>query len=99
VLLVPPLKPIRRRDRKGTRNEQWGSAVKLDPAQYTCPEHHTDLTGQVLDALDVEGPPLVYERPLPGRPARPRPFEVPVTCPGASGGSPHELTCTGTYTK
>jgi hypothetical protein len=61
--------------------------VKLDPAKYTCPDHHTDLTSQVLDALDEEGPPVAYRRrPLLGRTAGLRRFEV-------------LLTCTGTYTR
>ena len=46
--------------------------MKLDPADYTCPDHHTDLTGQVLDALDEDGPPVAYPRlPLLGRKAGP----------------------------
>jgi len=74
--------------------------VKLDPADYTCPDHHTDLTGQVLDALDEDGTPVAYPRPsLLGRKAGPRPFEVQVTCPGGTSGGPHPLTCAGTWTR
>ena len=59
--------------------------VNLEPADYTCPDHNTDLTGQVLDALDEDGPPVAYQRlPLLGRKAGPQPFEVQVTCPGGT---------------
>jgi hypothetical protein len=73
--------------------------MKLDPDDYTCPDHQTDLTSQVLDALDDDGPPVAYRRPgfLGGRKPGPRPFEVRVTCPG--GGQPHQLTCAGTWTR
>ncbi len=74
--------------------------MKLNPADYTCPDHHADLTGQVLDALDEDGPPVAYQRrPLLGRKAGPRPFEVMVTCPGDASGGPHPLTCAGTWTR
>lgn len=73
--------------------------MTLDPGNYTCPDHHTDLTGQVRDALDQDGPPVAYRRGLlPGTKAGPRPFEVIVTCPGA-GGQPHQLTCAGTWAR
>lgn len=75
--------------------------MKLDPDHYTCPDHHTDLTAQVLDALDEgDGPPVAYpRRHLLGRPAGPHPFEVIVTCPGPAGGSPHQLVRAGTWTR
>ena len=62
----------------------------LNPGRYECPDHHTDLTGQVEEALDEQGPPTAYRRD--------RPFQVIVTCPGASGSEAHPLTCTGTFT-
>ena len=75
--------------------------MKLEPAEYTCPDHHTDLTGQVLDALDEEdGPPVAY-RGGPcwaGRPGRGR-SRCMVTCPGGASGGPHPLTCAGTWTR
>jgi hypothetical protein len=73
--------------------------MKLDPATYTCPDHHVDLTGQVKDALDEDDrPPVAYPgRRLPGRAPGPRPFEVLVTCPG--GVEPHQLACTGTWAR
>lgn len=75
-------------------------AVKLNPDNYTCPDHHTDLTRQVLDTLEEDWPPVAYgRRLLPARKAGPRPFEVIVTCPGAAGGGLHELTCAGTWTR
>lgn len=71
----------------------------LDPIKYTCPDHDTDLTSQVQDALDPERPPVAYNRwRLLGRAAGSQPFEVPVICPGDAGAGPHQLTCTGTYT-
>jgi hypothetical protein len=77
--------------------------MKLDPAEYSCPDHHIDLTGQVTDALDEEDdrPPVAYPIwPLKGKPAGPRPFEVLVTCPGAPGRpQPHQLACTGTWAR
>ncbi len=72
--------------------------LKLDPVKYICPDHHIDLTGQVRDALDEDDrPPVAY-------PVRHRlsagPFEVLVTCPGPAGGAqPHQLACTGTWTR
>ena len=69
--------------------------MKLDPAKYTCPEHGLDLTSQVEEVLEEDGPPLAYLG-LPGRAARPRPFEVIVTCPGT--GQSHQLTAKGTRT-
>jgi len=67
----------------------------LDPARYECPDHHADLTGLVEDALEDQGPPVAYRRPLSGRQGTAaRAFQVIITCPG--GGTPHSLTCTGT---
>jgi hypothetical protein len=65
--------------------------MTLDPDRYECPDHHTDLTGQVEQALDELGPPVAYR---PG----PRQFQVIVTCPGTSATGTHQLTCTGTHT-
>jgi hypothetical protein len=76
--------------------------MKLDPAEYACPDHHADLTSQVRDALDEDdGTPLAYRRGLlPGKKSGPRPFQVIVTCPGpAGGGQPHELACAGTWAR
>ena len=77
------------------------NAMTLDPATYTCPDHQTDLTALIKEALEDDGPPVAYPRPqLPGRAGpRPRPFEVTVTCPGTPGGGPHELVCAGTRTR
>lgn len=73
--------------------------MRLDPDNYPCPNHHTDLTQQVLDALDEDGPPVAYRRPgfLGGRKPGPRPFEVLVTCPG--DGQPHKQKCAGSFTR
>jgi hypothetical protein len=68
--------------------------MTLNPDRYECPEHHTDLTGLVEQAVDELGPAVAYRR-APG----PKPFQVIVTCPGASGAGPHPLTCTGTQTR
>ncbi len=61
--------------------------MTLDPERYECPEHHTDLTGLVEEAVEFLGPPVAFR---PG----PRPFQVIVTCPGGDTGA-HSLTCTG----
>jgi hypothetical protein len=67
--------------------------MTLDPGNYECPTHHTDLTGLVEEALD-NSLHVAYRRPLLGRkPAGP--FQVIVTCPGTGGARPHPLTCTG----
>src|SRR5689334_13833807 len=63
--------------------------MTLDPDTYECPDHHTDLTSLVEEALELQGPPLAYQRP-PG----PRQFQVIVTCPGDGTGA-HSLTCAG----
>ena len=69
----------------------------LDPESYTCPDHHTDLTALVEEALEDEGADVAYKRTLRlGRPARPRPFQVTVTCPATAGSEPHPLVCAGT---
>ena len=76
--------------------------MKLDPADYTCPDHHADLTSQVRDALEEDGgPPVAYRRGLlPGKKSGPRPFQVIVTCPGPAGSSqPYQLACAGTWTR
>ena len=62
----------------------------LNPDRYECPEHHTDLTGLVQEAVGELGPPVAYR---PG----PRPFQVIVTCPGTGSTGAHPLTCTGTH--
>jgi hypothetical protein len=64
--------------------------MTLDPDRYECPEHHTDLTGLVEEALEFQGPPVAYR---PG----PRRFQVIVTCHSGDTGT-HSLTCTGTQT-
>jgi hypothetical protein len=67
--------------------------MTLNPGRYECPDHQTDLTGLVEEALEDQGPPVAYRRL--GRQAPPvRSFQVIVTCPG--GGTPHSLTCIGT---
>ena len=71
----------------------------LDPDTYVCPEHQADLTAQVQEALEDDGPPLAYWRlTLPGRGGSgPRRFRVIVTCPGTAGSAEHQLACTGTW--
>lgn len=71
--------------------------MTLDPSSYECAEHHTDLTGLVEEALEDDGPPVAYFR-LRSKPAT-SPFQVIVTCPGANGAGPHQITYTGTQTQ
>ena len=74
--------------------------VELDPATYTCPEDHSDLSALVLQALGGAGLEVARAWRPPGFRSRPKPepFEVIVTCPGPAGHpAPHQLTCTGTY--
>jgi hypothetical protein len=76
------------------------SAVELDPATYTCPDDHSDLSALVLQALGGAGLEVARLSRLPrfGARPRPQPFEVIVTCPGPAGHpAPHELTCSGTF--
>ena len=45
--------------------------MTLNPDRYECPEHHTDLTGLVEEALEELGPPVAYRprrdpAPVPG---------------------------------
>lgn len=74
--------------------------MTIDPERYECPDHKVDLTEQVSDKVeDTAGPPVAYLG-LPGsRRAKPRPFQVIVTCPGKDGTGEHSLTCTGTWTR
>jgi hypothetical protein len=65
--------------------------MTLNPSHYECPDHHTELTGLVEEALDEQGPPVAYKK-------GPRRFQVIVTCPGTGSTSAHRLTCTGTHT-
>jgi hypothetical protein len=81
-------------------NAVWRPQVELDPATYTCPADHSDLSGLVLQALGDAGLAVARAWLLPGLRSRPRPqpFEVIVTCPGPAGHpAPHQLTCSGTY--
>jgi hypothetical protein len=64
--------------------------MTLEPDRYQCPDHHTDLTGLVEEELQLQGPPVAYQRD--------RRFQVIVTCPGTGGTGAHPLTCTGTQT-
>ena len=64
--------------------------MPLNPERYECPDHYTDLTGQVEEVLERQGPPVAYRRE--------RPFQVIVTCPGTGGAGARPLTCTGTQT-
>jgi hypothetical protein len=74
--------------------------MTLNPAQYKCLEHGTDLTELVEEALEDQGMDVAYGRPLLGRKAAgPQPFQVIVTCPGAGGTGAHSLTCAGTQTR
>jgi hypothetical protein len=61
--------------------------MTLNPDRYERPDHHTDLTSLVQEAVDELGPPVAYRRD--------RPFQVIVTCPGSGGTGTHQLTCTG----
>lgn len=71
--------------------------IKINPAQYQCPQHHVDLTDLVQEELDADIPVAYKRRLLPGqKPPAPTQFEVIVTCPGDD--TPHDQTCTGTYT-
>jgi hypothetical protein len=58
--------------------------VELDPATYTCPEDHSDLSALVLQALGGAGLEVARAWRPPGFRSRPKPepFEVIVTCPG-----------------
>ncbi|HEY1345915.1 MAG TPA: hypothetical protein VGF54_13065 [Streptosporangiaceae bacterium] len=46
--------------------------MTLNPSRYACPDHHSDLTALVEEALELQGPPVAYR---PG----PRRFQVIVT--------------------
>jgi len=72
--------------------------MTLDPLSYQCPEHHTDLTPLVTEALDDDAPPVAFFG-LRRKPSGPRPFQVIVTCPGAGGAAAHQLTCAGNWTQ
>ena len=66
--------------------------MNVDPASFTCPTHGHDLTPMVVEALDEQGPPVAFGR------GRRRPFEVLVSCPGATApDGPHQLACEGRY--
>ena len=69
--------------------------MQLDPTTYTCPEHQVDLTERVREVLDDEGVEVAFGKALRLGRRPPEPFEVPVTCPGGDGKSPHRLICAG----
>jgi len=74
--------------------------MTLNPERYECPEHHTDLTDLVEEALEDQGLEVAYGGPLRGRKAGgPQPFRVIVSCPSTGGDGAHTLTCTGTQTR
>jgi hypothetical protein len=72
-------------------------AMALEPSSYQCPEHDTDLTELVEEALDDDTPPVAYFD-LRKKPVE-RAFQVIVTCPGTNDVGTHHLTCTGTWTR
>lgn len=75
--------------------------MRLNPAEYKCPTHGVDLTGEVTVAVEdsvFTVQIVTFVRGVVGRPAGPKPFKVAVTCPGqADASQPHSLICTGTY--
>lgn len=74
--------------------------MTLNPERYECAVHQIDLTNLVEEALEDQGIDVAYGRPpLARKPRGPQPFQVIVTCPGASGTGAHSLTCTGTQTR
>jgi len=74
--------------------------MTLDPDRYECPDHHTDLTSLVEEALEDPGVPVAFRNPFGRRHvSSPRPFQVIVTCPGKGGSGAHALTCTGTQAR
>ena len=86
--------------RSGGQRCCGGTPVELDPATYTCPDDHSDLSALVLRALGGAGLEVARFSLLPrfGARPRPQPFEVIVTCPGPAGHpAPHQLTCSGTF--
>jgi hypothetical protein len=38
--------------------------MKINPAQYQCPQHHADLTDLVQEELDAEITSVAYKRGL-----------------------------------
>ena len=79
----------------------------LTPDSYPCPQHQIDLTAQVLELLDEDGPPgakarrppVAYgRRPWLGKATAAREFEIIVVCPGTGGAESHNQVCHGTYT-
>jgi hypothetical protein len=76
--------------------------MTLDPVNYSCPEHHTDLTDLVTDEVDValDSAAISYGGPFGRRRAAgPQRFAVIVTCPGTGGTGSHQVTCSGTWAK
>jgi len=62
--------------------------VQLNPATYECPTHHVDLTAQIVEALEEQGPPIAYGD---------KPFRVQVSCRGDGTSGAHPLVCSGQY--
>jgi hypothetical protein len=86
------------RQYRALAREYRGRSMKLQPGTYACPDHKSNLTELVEEALDVDVPPVAFGRGfLAARAPAERPFEVIVTCPG--GGTPHTLKCTGLFTR
>jgi hypothetical protein len=71
--------------------ERSRHVLHLDPASFTCPTHGHDLTPQVVESLEEQGPPVAFGN-------KKRLFAVPVSCPGgpAPDGA-HPQVCRGRY--
>ena len=64
------------------------SAQILPKNVFTCPDHDTNLYGQILEALG--------DQVLSGKNRKPQPFEVQVLCRANFRGDEHTLVCSGT---
>jgi hypothetical protein len=73
-------------------------AMELEPADFRCSTHNTDVTSQVVEQLEDDEEIIVFGR-LGGRSGT-EAFEVVVWCPGPGGSeSGHKLACRGTRTR
>jgi hypothetical protein len=76
-------------------------ALTLKPADYKCPDHHVDLTDQVVSLLQGEDIPVAgydsFYYQIGKSSETDRAFTVVARCPGKKATEAHDVECSGLY--